>query len=71
VNNDPKPEFLKAESARLKDAFLEGYAAGYNNGTSDQSSFEFGSGSKHKNTLDRDKQQAWRDSETHQMLHDS
>ncbi len=46
----------------IEAAFREGYAAGYNNGSSDQCSFEWGS-SKHSDVAKREKDTEWKDSE--------
>jgi hypothetical protein len=61
MNHDPKPEFLTAESARLKDAFMEGYAAGYKEAI----------GCYPLEIPGSPIFIAWKDSETHQMTHDS
>ncbi len=47
----------------IETAFREGYAAGYENGSSDQCSYEWGSGSKGRKSLEREKDQAWQDSD--------
>jgi hypothetical protein len=48
--------------------FREGYAAGYNNGGSDTSAFECGSGSKHDSARRRDENDAWEQSETYAAI---
>ena len=47
----------------IEAAFREGYAEGYSNGESDTAAYEWGSGSKHKNVMKKDKDKAWEYSE--------
>jgi hypothetical protein len=48
---------------QIEAAFREGYSEGYSNGSSDAAAYEFGSGSKHRNTLNADKDEAWNSSD--------
>ncbi len=47
----------------IEAAFREGYKAGYNNGSGDQCSYEWGSGSKGDKALKKAEDQEWDDSE--------
>ena len=54
---------MKFTPKDIEAAFREGYTEGYRNGGDDACAFEWGSGSKHKNVMKKDEDEAWEYSE--------
>lgn len=54
--------------ARLETAWREGYSCGYDHGLNDAADYQWGSGSKHPNTLARIQTEEWQQSDTAAFL---